>query len=239
MPLNSTIKTRLEEVARPVWILGADGEPIGIATSPLHITGSIELESESGVVDDVYALLKGYRSSDGTYQPLRLDKATNTMQTIDYAHHEIHAGSHFFVTDYQTINSGNSVDWMGTTPDTTKWGHMLFDIGGSAITTIQLYEGGDRVGTIPLTAYNSNRNSGTLAAITAHRGTGGGTTDGVLIFQASGGAASGNYRIPISARQDDEIILKRNTKYILRITSGTNGNIVTVKYSWYEHTDVG
>lgn len=42
----------------------------------------------------------GYKSSDGTFKPVRLDSSTESLQTVDYSHHEIHSGSHFFYFDY-------------------------------------------------------------------------------------------------------------------------------------------
>ena len=39
--------------------------------------------------------------SDGI--PSEVDNTTHTLQTIDYEHHEIHAGSHFFYTDSATF----------------------------------------------------------------------------------------------------------------------------------------
>lgn len=50
-------------------------------------------------------LIRGFRSSDSTAQPLRLDKATNTLQIIDYAHHEVHSGSSFVVCDTVACNT--------------------------------------------------------------------------------------------------------------------------------------
>lgn len=43
----------------------------------------------------------GYgKTSDDSYQAARLDKATHSIQTIDYAHHEVHDGRHFMYTDH-------------------------------------------------------------------------------------------------------------------------------------------
>lgn len=180
----------------------------------------------------------GYRSSDGTFQPLRLDKATNSLQTLDYSHHEIHAGSHFFVTDYQTIGSASSVDWLIQTLNTTKWAHLTFEVVGVAVTTVTLYEGSDRSGTTGLTEQNNDRNSANVAAVTVHRGVNGGTTDGTAIWQSSGGSASGAFRGGTTSGEASEIILRQNTKYILRVLSGTAGNICAVKLRWYEHVNL-
>jgi len=36
VPLNSTRKTHFEQVAKPTWVLGADGEPAGVAFNPFQ-----------------------------------------------------------------------------------------------------------------------------------------------------------------------------------------------------------
>jgi hypothetical protein len=228
----------LREAALPRWWIDEDGNVLGSEARPIHVSGSVVLESDAGDVEEVYANLRGYRSADGTYQPLRLDRYTNTVQTIDYAHHEIHAGSHFFVTDYQTIGNGSSVDWMLTTPNTAKWAHLTFEVQGTAVTTAVFYEGANRTGTTPLTVFNNDRNSGALSGLLAHRGVSGGTTDGTPFWQMSGGTASAQFRGGPDVRQDTEIILKQNTKYVLKVTSGTAGNVVSVRLRWYEHTNL-
>ena len=64
------------------------------------------------------------------WQPVRLDAATRATQVIDYAHHEIHAGSHYTLS-YAVADIGAATtptDIMSlsfTTPDTTKWLHMV------------------------------------------------------------------------------------------------------------------
>lgn len=186
----------------------------------------------------LFGLIRGFRSSDSTAQPLRLDKSTNSIQTVDYEHHEIHAGSHFFYTDSVELASAGTQDYMVTTPDSTKWLHMTYALTGSAITQVQLYEAGDRTGTSVQTVFNSDRNSGTTSAATFHKGTSGGTTDGTLIWAMKSGAATVQSRAGMTAERSSEIILKQNTKYLFRITSGTNANLTNTQLSWYEHTNI-
>ena len=166
-----------------------------------------------------------------------LDRTTRALNIIDYAHHEIHAGSHFLYTDAISLNAAGSQDYLITVPDTTKWPHMIFILGGSAITQFDLYEGTDKNGTTPQIVGNSNRNSANLAGVTIHKGTSGGSTDGTLIHTYKGGSATNQSRGGTGTRNDEELILKQNTKYILRITSGTASNLINVNLSWYEHTN--
>jgi len=165
------------------------------------------------------------------------DSATRAVKTIDYAHHEIHSGSHYLYTDAVTLNSEGVQDYFITTPDTTKWAHMFFVMDGSAITQFQLFEASDKTGTTLQTVGNSNRNSANTAGVTVHKGTSDGTTDGTQIHIYKGGSSTRESHSGAGSRNDEEIILKQNTKYILRVTSGTNANLVNVMLGWYEHTN--
>ena len=167
------------------------------------------------------------------------DDFTNAVHIIDHAHHEIHEGNHFCYTDSVTLGSSQSQDYLLTVANSTKWPHLLFDIDGLAVTSFFLYEATDKTGTTAQTIYNNDRNSDTIAGMTIHKGTSGGSTDGTLIYKYSGGAATGaSSRIPSQSRNDNERILKQATKYILRITSGTTGNLTNVRICWYEHTNL-
>lgn len=180
----------------------------------------------------------GGRVRDGLNERFAsVDKSTWTLQTIEYEHHEIHSGSHFFYTDKNTLASAGTVVYLVTTPNTTKWAHMTMQISGSAITTIDIYEGSDRTGTTLQTTWNNNRNSSTAATTTIHKGVSGGTTDGTLMFTRSSGSATQQSRTGVETQRSGEVILKQNTKYLMRITSGTNDNLTNAQLEWYEHTD--
>ena len=165
-----------------------------------------------------------------------IDGMTRAIVTIDYVHHEIHDGSHYLYTDSVEIASGSTQDYLIETANSSKWAHMLFTLDGSAITQFQLYGDTDKSGTTLQNVGNSNRNSTAQARTLIYKGTSGGTTDGTLLYQYKGGSATGvSSRGGAATRNDDEIILKQNAKYILRVTSGTNNNLTNVNLSWYEH----
>lgn len=233
-------KYSLEDIAADVKLILTRLTALSSAQATAEGQASLltELEKKADVTEDQLVALKAYRSSDSTYQPARLDKATNSIQTIDYEHHEVHAGSHFFYTDSVALNDTGTQDYMITTPNTTKWAHLVFVASGSAITTVQIYEGSDKNGTTLQTVFNSDRNSATVATVTVHKGTSGGTTDGTLIWQRKSGAATQQSRTGMEATRGAEKILKQNTKYIIRITSGTNANLTNLALDWYEHTNI-
>ena len=62
------------------------------------------------------------------------DIGTGAIVLIDYTHHEIHEGNHFMYTDSVELDSTETQDYLITTPNTTKWPHMFFNLDGSTIT---------------------------------------------------------------------------------------------------------
>jgi hypothetical protein len=175
---------------------------------------------------------------DSSGRAFRLDTVTNSMQVVDYEHHEIHAGSHYYYTDSVELDSAATQVYMITTPDTTKWAHMTFSATGSAITQVLVYEGGDRTGTTAQTIFNSNRNSLNTSGLVIHNDISEGTTDGSLIWQLLSGSSSGHSRTPAAADRSHEKKLKLNTTYLIKIISGTNDNLTNLQLNWYEHTNL-
>ena len=161
-----------------------------------------------------------------------VDGSTDSLININYEHHEIHSGSHFFYSDCVVLGIAGTQQYLITTPDTEKQAHFLFSLVGSSLITLNFFEDGDRVGTTPQVIKNNNRNSVKTSTLSLHKGTGAGTTDGTDIHFDCGG---GNKQTGVISR-NQEIILKSNTKYIIKVTSSVNNNSVSVNLNWYEHT---
>jgi hypothetical protein len=158
--------------------------------------------------------------------------ATKAAISIDLSHSKMHSGNHFMYTDCVTLGSGAVQNYVFTT--LSKYSHMSVEFEGSTITSFDIYESTDRSGTTLQTIYNSNRNSLTASVNSIHKGSSGGTTDGTKIFCHSGGTSTNQSKGSVSSSTANEIILKLNTKYILRITSGTADNLTNIKLYWYE-----
>lgn len=182
-------------------------------------------------------------ASDDLPRYLKLDTSTASIQTIDYPHHEVHAGSHFFYTDYSTLaatTDTNCADYVITTPNTTKWAHMLIRATGSAITEVMIYEGTDITGSSDAeTVFNNNRNSDTLATVTINKSTATSiaASTGTKIWSQKSGGATQQSRSSMDSGNVEELILKQNTKYLLRLVSSTASNLCNVKLEWYEHVN--
>ena len=174
------------------------------------------------------------QKSDGTADYILMDRATHELAVIHHQHRMVHSGITFRYSDAVTIASAGTQDYLVTTPNTTKWCHFNFTVDGTAVTTLSVYEGSDKTGTTSQTLWNANRNSGTTATATVHKGTSGGTTDGTLMINYSSGTATNQSRSPANLESSEEWILKQNTKYIFRTTSGTAGNLCNIYLSWYE-----
>ena len=167
----------------------------------------------------------------------KLDRATNSFQTITYEHHEIHAGSSF-TADY-TVELGNGavIDILVVTPNTTKWAHMVYTVLCELETDMKIYEGAtaSNNGT-GLTEFNRDRNSATAATTTAfHTPTVAGGAEGTLLRTKHFGTGR---TAGAEAHDAHEWILKQNTKYLVRITNATtSNNWITIILNWYEHTN--
>ena len=89
-----------------------------------------------------------------------VDSYTNTLQTLDFDHHKLHIGDHYFVDNYKDLAINNVLDLQITTPDTTKWSNFTFSIETEAETLWQVWEGVTiNVAGTTEPVFNNNRNS--------------------------------------------------------------------------------
>jgi len=184
---------------------------------------------------------------------LGVDRATRSLQVIDYAHHEIHAGSTFRVQHNDdaipATGSGGELVIAFYVPAQSKQPHMTWETSHEGNMTVTLYEGITLAtnGTAR-TIQQSNRNS-TNTSILQGFATGAGVSNTVTVGEEStdsiysGGTA-------ISVKRDystrnvaggqvrrDEVILKTDEYYAFSLknheTSTQGGQI---RLEWYEHT---
>ena len=168
----------------------------------------------------------------------RIDGYTEDIICITQSHHEVHAGSHFYLEGYTTLGDGDSLYVKLETGNTTKWSHFVWSIGSSGITTTNLKEAptSGMSGGSSITILNSNRNSDitsnniVTSGVTA-------PTGGAIISQSSWGATG--FKSSVGGGQDrgSEIILKQGTTYCRTFTSGAAENIISFRASWYESAE--
>jgi len=215
-----------------------------------------ELKLKADLTETQPVGILGYRSSDGTFQPLRLDKATNTLQTIEYEHHEIHAGSSFtchFNNDVTNIGEQTGIAF--NTPNTTKWLHIQVTAVATGAAYISIYEVADLdvdEGT-DLAVYNRDRNSLTESEVSSiETAPEAGKATSYNEAQLAGSTLStateimrkyigqaGKSGIGGETRAIGEFILKQGTQYAFVITSLTADDAThNITLDWYEHQSI-
>lgn len=186
-------------------------------------------------------LRKLYLYDSGTGNEIGIDDSTASIQTIDYEHHEIHSGDHYFVRSYADLAINHVLQFTWQMPNTTKWIHWRWQIDTESETLWQVYEGGSITNALAntITPLNNNRNSantsGTTLKYEDHANLAAADTDvtpTTLIMSGISGAGKDN---GIDA-QSDELVLKQNELYVLRATA-TAAGYVDFHMRWYEHTD--
>ena len=77
----------------------------------------------------LWKLLTGrWGSGAGETDEVRIDASTNSLQTVDYEHHEIHGGSHYLVVSYADLAINHVLDFTWQMPNTTTWTHWIWKI---------------------------------------------------------------------------------------------------------------
>ena len=165
------------------------------------------------------------------------DRVTGSDIGINYEHHEIHDGSHFFMEGCMVLAAAEELRVKLVTPDTTKWAHFVWEITSSNILTTELWEGasGGMTGGVSVSPINNNRNSDKASGMIIISGVTTATDDGTKLSEACWGSRQTGGGI----NRADEIILKQNETYLRKFISDANGNLVSFKASWYEHTNKG
>lgn len=177
-----------------------------------------------------------------------IDASTETLQTIDYVHHEIHTGCHYYNEMYVDAPASDVVDIRFTMPNTTKWTHMLISLQSQEEYRITLYENAPIINTgTALLTFNSNRNSTNVSGITGFDYiVNTNLTNANLDTDVSSATAiRGPYMIGSNQgniegknRNENELIMKQNTSYCLRCENMISSvRYITWLLDWYEHTD--
>ena len=162
--------------------------------------------------------------------------STEGLVTLGVEHHEIHEGKHFFVQNYYSIDGlGTEKEFILVTPNTSTLAHMLLNVETEAEFTVDFYRfpSFSSVGT-PLNIINNNDNSSITPTLIAGEDPTL-STDGTLMFSKILG--SGN-KIGGLGRQTNEIVLRKNTSYLLRFTKNAAGtDWIDLNMFWYEEKE--
>lgn len=195
--------------------------------------------------------------SDTESRVPRIDPVTHALDSIDHPHKEIHSGSSFVAhIDNTTANTDDHRTFLGfECPDTTKWFHVVVEVGSShpaeaflvEDVTIDDDEGNEIV------VFDRNRNTANTSTILSLQLT---PTVGSVTWMLEAELAAANFAyvtelehvqivagggpkaIGGEARGEQEWEFKQGLKYGIWIQNiGANANMHEIHLDWYEHTD--
>ena len=89
-----------------------------------------------------------------------VDSTTGAISVLDYEHHEVHGGSHFYIEGYAELGVGGTLFIKLVTGNIAAWPHFLWEIGSNGILTTTLDEDatGGMAGGSVVTIHANNRN---------------------------------------------------------------------------------
>lgn len=189
----------------------------------------------------------------GKVMKVPFDKATGAPISIDYAHHEIHEGDCFTVihgvADLGAMTSpDDAITLTFTTPNTSKWAHLviLFNSVGGALCRLREGGSGGASASGAITCKNNDRNSSKtsgLLDIAAAAGQlsydAGLDTGGILLVdEYISGATTNQNKGGGGAQGADrfEWVLKKNTRYQVSIFSVATA-AASIVLHWYEYAN--
>lgn len=170
----------------------------------------------------------------------QVESTTNSLKIIDYSHAELHNGDHYIKRSYEVLAKAGVKELLIVTPDTTRWCHMLIGIDNiDSSIVVEMFEGvtTSADGTL---ANSRNRNrtftdNNTTLIYEDPTVTAGDTPANIIqdgYFGAGKNSGGGG------VRDSEEVLLKQNTKYLIRITEqNIVATVINWSFDWYEHTN--
>ncbi len=156
--------------------------------------------------------------------------------TIDFDHHKVHEGDLFTAGDWQDgIADEATQDYLIRTPDSDQRCHIKILVAAALAGKLELFESPDITddGTV-VPSLNNNRNSSNIAGCLIFKGpTVGGGGTGTLL-EPSQMPAGSKSKLGGEARTGAEWILGKNKEYLVRFTSQTANNIISIIIQFYE-----
>ena len=170
---------------------------------------------------------------------IRADASTLSLNCMDYEHHEIHAGSHYYIQGFLELADLATYYVKMVTPVTTRWSHFVFAIKSTGICATYLDEAatGGVAGGSAITPLNNNRNSTRTSGMVFTSGVTTATGYTTRLENDKWGADGFKETIGGGSGRSDELVLKQGTTYLRSFISGADDNIIQFKASWYEHTN--
>lgn len=167
----------------------------------------------------------------------RVLSSNGNPTTMSYTHEQTHMGNMFVWGEVAvSIAAGATLDYGFVTGSKMVHTHPARIVTSADKLTYTVYEGATYSGGTAMTLQNKNRNSLyiPLCSVTkAPTVTATGTS--FVCYYLPGATGVGGTRTGSDVSEDEEWVLKPNTKYLVRFTNGSTGaNLVTFSLAGYE-----
>jgi len=181
-----------------------------------------------------------YKTKGNLWRALSIDASTHGINTVDYAHHEVHAGRGYRAGFAFNLANGNTASFACTTPAVGgREMHLTIELHMTSNGTFTWYEDCTSYsgGTV-ITPMQHNRNSSNTSDLTdVQRGATGSSpitrTGGTGILSVDFAVARD---VNPSRKNGNEFIVKSGSKNVMEYVNGVNANFVQLILEWYEHT---
>ena len=163
------------------------------------------------------------------------DYLTGSDVGIDYAHHKIHEGDHY-KSGYQStaLDTGDTINLLFTTPNTDKQMHFTLTSQTTGQATVQFFRSPTVTteGTAT-TKFNRNENSSNISEMIVKH-TNVISSNGNKISEKWIGSDGFKESSGGTTRGNSEIILMKNTQYLILLTAESDGMKGAIGGDWYE-----
>jgi len=170
----------------------------------------------------------------------KFDPVTWVLMFVDYVHGEIHSKNAYLVEYSLLRDTDEFVEVRVETGATNKLPHMEIEIEGAIAGTAELWEDTTKthVANNAITPFNRWRDPPTNTSLLTVCHTPGGSQTGDADLKKFFGASTTNQKVNLggSASSRHEFVLKKNTAYLIKVTSRADANALTITLDWYEHT---
>ncbi len=184
-------------------------------------------------------IIKG--TIDGNlHRELRVDASSHALKVIPYQHSEIHSESAYVINQRTAVDAfdiASPINFYIITPNTAKRAHMVVGLEANTPCYWEMFEDDgntdnfDVAGGSVVTPINRFRESTSTSGLTITAGAT--VTEAADSVRIDGSAVTKGS----SGGERHEMVLARNTKYLVRATSYVDNNEGSLGLDWYEHTD--
>ena len=191
-------------------------------------------------------LRKNFLTDESTGRVAKLDDMTDSVNIINYPHHEIHSASGFHAQVYGAAAAAVNIAF--ATPAGTKRAHMIFSFASESSSHLTVQEGATwttGTGTVvaPINQLRGSLNESIL--LEDDTDTPNWTAGGVLTDVTNTDAGTAlrtvyvftDKKVGGDGAHDQEIVLAPDETYQMTLTSDDGAKNLVLHLDWYEHTD--